>query len=592
MPTTPTPSPASAPTSAIPALSRRQWLTRAAAPALAASLAYPLVARAQSTTTPAAPASGSGAPALPAVGTQPSTSKFAIHNITAYGAIADGATLNTAAIQAAIDAANAAQGGIVLIPEGAFLCGTIELKSNVTLHITAGGKLLGSPKPDDYRAGNNIPRGNGNIVFISAAAAENISIEGNGAIDGNGLAFWNGRGDNTGPGQNSSEGYFQRPHLIVFWQCKNVHVRDTFLTASAYHCMRVLSCDRVYLDNVRIHNRVNKNNDGFHINSSTYVHINGCDVKCQDDACALFGSNKFVTVTNSTFSTRWSIFRFGGGEAENITISNCVIYETYGCAIKMACGPRARFENIIFSNLVMRDVTGPISIGLSDRRRAPRPGQQQQQNQPPPARGIVRNISFSNIRGTVVAQGRQYPDMHWEQGYRDGENRTCITLNGTGDAYLENITLSDIHLTFEGGGTAEEAQREVPQIAGEYFEIGDRPAHGLYARNVHGLTLDNIRFEVATPDLRPSIVCDNVAEAALANVAVQGNPDALSALRLINTKQTLISAPRLLTPAKVYLAVEGENSSAITLDGGDITQAATQVTHDRGAPETSTRVRT
>ena len=63
-----------------------------------------------------------------------------------------------------------------------------------------------------------------------------------------------------------------------------------------------------------------------------YVHIANCDVKCQDDACALFGSNQYVTVTNCTFSTRWSIFRFGGGEADDIAISNCVIYDTYGCA--------------------------------------------------------------------------------------------------------------------------------------------------------------------------------------------------------------------------------------------------------------------
>ena len=103
------------------------------------------------------------------------------------------------------------------------------------------------------------------------------------------------------------------------------------------------------LDGVRIHNRVNLNNDGFHINSSQYVNIVNCNVMCQDDACALFGSNKFVTVTNCTFSTRWSIFRFGSGECENITISNCVIYDTYGCAIKIRFSAGARLENVAFS---------------------------------------------------------------------------------------------------------------------------------------------------------------------------------------------------------------------------------------------------
>ena len=77
-------------------------------------------------------------------------------------------------------------------------------------------------------------------------------------------------------------------------------VRDVFLTRSAYHCVRLLECSYVRLDGVRIHNRVNLNNDGFHINSSQYVNIVNCNVMCQDDACALFGSNKFVTVTNCT----------------------------------------------------------------------------------------------------------------------------------------------------------------------------------------------------------------------------------------------------------------------------------------------------
>src|SRR5262249_57482024 len=115
-----------------------------------------------------------------------------------------------------------------------------------------------------------------------------------------------------------------------------------------------------------------------------------------------------------TFSTRWSVFRFGGGEAENITVSNCIIYETYGCPIKMRCGPRSRFENLMFSNLVMKNVTGPISIGLG-------PGQTRRAVSNPPATqidaktnaspdlqtsepatpGVVRNITFTAIPPTL-----------------------------------------------------------------------------------------------------------------------------------------------------------------------------------------------
>ncbi|HEY7415045.1 MAG TPA: glycosyl hydrolase family 28 protein, partial [Ktedonobacteraceae bacterium] len=103
---------------------------------------------------------------------------------------------------------------------------------------------------------------------------------------------------------------------------------------SAYHSIRVIQSKRIQMDGIYIHNRVNGNNDGFHFISAEYVTISNCTIKSQDDACALFGSCKFVTVSNCSFSTRWSVFRFGGGVAQNITVSNCVLYQVYGCPIK------------------------------------------------------------------------------------------------------------------------------------------------------------------------------------------------------------------------------------------------------------------
>jgi len=509
-----------------------------------------------------------------------------VYNIRDFGAKGDGMTLDTVAVQSAIDAAHKDEGGTVIVPAGTFVVATIELKSNVTLHVAARGRLLGSEKPEHYKAGNGIPPSNGNVVMISAADAENVTIEGPGTIDGNGGKFFTGKGDMTGPGQNSSEGYFQRPHLIVFYRCKNVSVRNVFLTASAYHCTRILECSRVFLDSVRIYNRVNLNNDGFHINSSQYVHIVNCDVACQDDACALFGSNKFVTVTNCTFSTRWSVFRFGGGEAENITISNCVIYDTFGCPIKMRCGARSRFENITFSNLIMKNVTGPITVGLDSVPRNPSstPG-------PAPAKGIVRNIAFNGIRGFVVAEGRQHPDLPWPQKFRPGETRHCIVLNGVGEDFIENVSLQDIHFTFEGGGTTAEAAAEVPKLAGEYFEIGTPPAYGLYARNVRGLSLNNIRFEVTNPDLRPAVDFDNVSDASLTSLSAHGNPSAKSVLRIKNTRDVLLTATRVLTPAAAVIELVGSNNSDITIDGGDISKATKALALTNGASAKAVRLR-
>jgi len=507
------------------------------------------------------------------------------YNIADFGAVGDGNTLNTVAVQRAIDTCTNENGGTVLVPAGDFVIGTIELKSNVTLQIAARGRLLGSAKIEHYKAGNNVPPGNGNIVLISAANVENVRLEGPGTIDGNGAKFFTGRGDMTGPGQNSAEGYYQRPHLLVFYRCRNLVIRDVFLTASAYHCARILQCQRVNLDAVRIHNRVNLNNDGFHINSSQYVHVINCDVTCQDDACALFGSNKFVTITNCTFSTRWSVFRFGGGEAENITISNCVIYDTYGCPIKARIGARSRLENVIFSNLVLRNVTGPITLGLDSTRR------NQDPNASPPARGILRNIEFNGIRAMVVSEGKQHEDLPWPQKFRPGETRQCIVLNGVGEDLIENISFHDVHVTYEGGGTQEEATREVPNLAGEYFEIGTPPAYGMYARNVRGLTLNNMRFEVTKADLRPAVVLDNVSDATVHALSAVANFKAESLLRFTKAREVLISAARVLTETGAFLKLIGPDNANITIDGGDISKSAKTVALAGGATAKAVKLR-
>src|SRR4051812_34058214 len=320
--------------------SRRRWL--GVTPAIAAVLGANIVpARAD------APAGG---------GT--SSGGANVFNVRDFGAVGDGATLDTRAIQSAIDACHQDQGGVVLVPAGNFLIGPIELKTNVTLRIAAAGKLVGTTDPKQYHPANGIPpdgdhtMGDGNVGLVYAANADNVTVEGPGMIDGQGPQV---RG--AGVGGN------RRPHLVLFYRCTNLVVRDIFLYHSAYHTCRICNSSFVHLDGIRIFCRTVGNNDGFHFISAQHVRLQNCDVQCQDDACALFGSCQHLTITNSSFSTRWSCFRFGGGIAEKITVSNCVIYQVFGCPIKLRCDPGARFEDMVFSNLELHDVTGPISIG-------------------------------------------------------------------------------------------------------------------------------------------------------------------------------------------------------------------------------------
>jgi hypothetical protein len=558
-------------------LSRRKWLERVSIPALA-TVGVSMI--------------GIKAFAAPSNYKETIDEKIkgaGIYNIRDYGAKGDGKTLDTAAIQAAIDACHKDEGGMVLVPAGDFVTGTIELKSNITLHIATKGRLLGSPKHEDYHAGKGVPSGNGNVVFLYAANAENISIEGRGTIDGNGGAFYNGQGDNTGPG-SKTPGYTDRPHLVIFYKCTNLLIRDTFFTKSAYHCFRILECKKVNIDGIRIYNRVNKNNDGFHFNSCEYVHISNCDVQCQDDACALFGSNQFVTVSNCSFSTRWSIFRFGGGQSQNIAISNCLIYDTYGCPIKISAG-RSQIENLSFSNIIMKNVTGPIGIGFS--------GTNRNTNSPATdsPKSFLRNISFNNIKASVVSQPVNHPDIPFDVKVYDGEQNSCITLNAWGDNYIENISFNDVHITYAGGGTPElAAKQNVPQVSAEYFGVWANapfgpPAYGMYARNVKGLTLQNVRFDFEKPDVRPAVVFDNVQDATLSALSAQGPSQGQPLIRLINAKDVLITAARVITPVATFLSAEGAATEGITIDGGDLRKAKKLSILGDGAKQTAVRIR-
>jgi hypothetical protein len=554
-------------------LSRRECLGKLALPTAAALLGVGLAER---QTNAAAPGKGP---------TNQDDLGARVYNIRTFGAKGDGQTVDTAALQAAIDACTRDGGGTVLVPAGTFVIGTTELKSNVTLHIAAAGKLLGSADGKQYHAVDAIPLhgdttlNDGNWALLFAVKTKTVTIEGPGTIDGQGAQFHSAVRGTPPP---SGIGGNKRPYHVLVYQCEDFAIRSISLLDCAYHSIRIIESKRIHLDAIYIHNRVNGNNDGFHFISAQYVTVSNCIVKSQDDACAMFGSCQFITITNSSFSTRWSVFRFGGGHVQNIAISNCLLYEVDGCPMKFQGDPGSVFENISFSNLVLQDVTGPISISVGG-------------HLPPPddkTPVVARNISFTNIHGTVTTNPAQLSEASVTSGYNPGETHSCIVLNSVNESVLENISFDNIHLTFGGGGTAEDAaRRDVPQTFGEYFRLGPMPAYGLYARNVHGITLQNVRFQVATPDLRPALILDHVEDVAISGFSVQGNAAAESVLRFIDSKQALLTGTRVLTPSSVFLQLEGSANEGIIVEGGDLSRASSPVAFKSGATESAIKLR-
>ena len=485
-----------------------------------------------------------------------------IYSITDFGAVGDGKTLNTTAIQQAIDTCTERKGGTVYVPAGDFLTGTIVLKDNVTLHLAAQARLLGSTSLADYPS--DLKHGE---CLVYARGARNVKLAGEGVIDGQGAAFpygsegFNFEDETVAP----STQVFTRPRLVIISECQNVTIRDLTLQHAASWCCYIEKCTEVHIDGVHLFNRANQNNDGFDISLCEDVMIANCHVDCGDDAFALKDGGIRIVITNCIISTRWAAFRIGPealGIYRDIAISNCVVYNTYGAAIKIQQVEGGIMENILFDNLVMNHVTGPISLRLGGYL-----GWKNERKESLPI-GILRNVRFSNIRATVADNA--YPLPHEVPPF-PGEKKSCINICGVPGFYVEGITFSNVHVTFPGGGSLEDAQRTIPELRDhypEYHMFGVLPAYGLYARHSRGLVLENVTFDVASPDLRPALVCDDVLDLELSGFKAEGNPESEALIYLQDTHQAFIHGSRPLTPVNEFLKLE--NSQDILLEGNDL----------------------
>ena len=504
-----------------------------------------------------------------------------------YGAKGDGVTLDTGAIQAAIDACTAVGGGTVYLPPGEYLSGTITLKDNVTLHVGPNARLLGSKSLADYPC---LERSSGTIDYIeylgycliNAYRAHHIALTGEGCVDGQGTAFSYGVENYNFEDQAlaTNQQSFNRPTLLRFTDCQDVTISDLTLRQAASWCCNLEKCKELHIHGVQLFNRANQNNDGFDLTLCEDVMISDCHIDCGDDAIALKEGGLHITVTNCILSTRWAAVRIGPeslGVFRDIAVSNCVIHDTYGSAIKIQEVEGGVMENISFDNLVMDHVTGPISLRLGGYL-----GWRHERKESLPI-GVLRNIRFSNIQATVADNA--YPLPHEVPAF-PGEKKSCLNITGLPGYFIENVTFSGLHLTFSGGGSQEDTQRDVPELRDhypEYHMFGTLPAYGIYLRHVKGLTFEDVTLETTAPDLRPALVGEDVEDLELFNFrAGATGPAAL--LRLRDARQVYLHGCRPLGDAALFLSVEGPASQEILLQANHLHRAAQAYTLAEGAP--------
>lgn len=439
-------------------------------------------------------------------------------NVRDYGAVGDGTSLDTAALQAAVDACALAGGGRVVFPPGRYLSGTLFLKSDVTLFLAAGSTLLASADLAHYGTGEENFQMPGYFweSLIFAKDCSRIGLEGPGTLEGQGHLFPYGAEAYSVDEQAKMPPMEVciRPSLLYCKNCRDVTLRDVKLHNAAQFATLFENCQALRIENVSIHSRQNPNTDGFHIVSCRDIHISGCNLSCGDDAIVFNRSCENALVTNCVISSRWAGVRVGphsSGTLRNIIVTGCIIHHTYGCALKLQMGEGGRMEDLQFSNLIFHEVTGPINVRLCHF------SGWQEKRSTQTAPGVLRHVSFSNIRAVVAKEPLPGP---CETPAFPGETHSAICIEGVEGFPVEDISLRDISLTVAGGGTPEEARGvDYPVCDGcypEYFLAGTPPAHALFARQVRGLEVENLRVECLSPDARPAVLLDKVEHYRLA----------------------------------------------------------------------------
>ncbi len=515
------------------------------------------------------------------VGLQASDRQTRTHDVLDYGAVPDGRTLNTVALNRLVADVSTGGGGTVHFPAGTYLTGTIHLKSGVTLELDNGATILGSTELADYPENTPpLPAARlewGRYALISAIGQHDIAIVGQGRINGQGGNPNFTKKDLIARGWSKRDAYIKRPYGLSFVGCRRVTVEGIKLEDLAFWCEDYLDCEDVVVRGVTVDSmKHDYNNDGIDIDGSRHVRVSDCHFNAGDDSICFKASYRDcedITITNCTGSSLANGLKFGTasqGGFKNISVSNLTFDRIGAAGIALEVVDGGTMDGIAISNVVMRDVGTAIFIRLGNR------GSRWTDGAEKPGVGALRNVTIDNVVATV--HGRDTRPL-------------ASSISGLPGHPVENISISNVRIITRRSHPRAEAViplSSIPEAEKEYPEngmFGALPAYGFFVRHVSGLTLANVDLRFAETDYRSAFVAQDVEDLVLTGFAARTLAESEPVIRLADVQRVSISGALARANTGTFLHVEG-SSHGITVQG-EFTGARTPVERGAGVPATA-----
>lgn len=442
---------------------------------------------------------------------------------TEMNIVGDGQTINTKAIQKAIDFCHAQkEGGCLVFPKGKYLTGTLVLKSNVTLKLEKDAVILGSVNPYDYYALDDTKgQDNSALALIVADKAKNIQIIGEGLIDGNGRELALNVDSLHHIGERVDPNYTvrlnrpnekARPKLFFISNSENIRIEGLQLKNSACWGLSFDLCTNLTLKYLNFENRAYWNNDGIDVTDSKKVRISHCFINSADDGICLksyhTGSyNDDIEISDCEIISSASAVKFGTaswGGFKNIVVRNIKVRDTYRSAIAIECVDGGHIDNVLVENIHAENTGNAIFIRLGHR-----------YNEKP---GTLKNVTIRNMYVDIPFGA---PDINYDMrgpALSFFHNPIPSSITGIPGHNVENVTLENIEVFCPGRASKGMAYvplsriSQIPENISKYPEFsmfGELPAYGIFVRHVRGLIMKNVQYKLKAHDFRPPYVFDD-----------------------------------------------------------------------------------